>query len=64
MPSEVVVTVLNIIIIRTSVTLGYPSVEVPSLHQHYKRVRRGIQGLEVLKGVVTLANYMLSWKRL
>lgn len=62
MPSEVVV--INIIIIRTRVTLDYPSLEVPSHRQHYKRVRRGTQGLEVLEGVVTLTNYILAWKRL
>ena len=61
MPSEVVV--INIII-RTRVTLDYPFLEVPSHRQHYKRVRRGTQGLEVLEGVVTLANYILAWKRL
>ena len=62
MPSEAAV-VINIII-GTSVTLGHPSIEVPSHRQHYKRARRGTRGLEVIKGVATLANYILSWNRL
>ena len=55
MPTEAVV-IINIII-GTSVTLGHPSIEVPTHRQHYKRARRGTRGLEVHKGTPLLITF-------
>lgn len=52
MPSEVMVIVVTIIIIRTRIPLNYLLMEAPP--HRYARVRRA----------VNLAGYILLWKRL